>query len=103
MSHKPKNAASRPRRPAVPRRPLLLWLAGVLVFGALAWWAWRANMPAASPDAAGRPSLQADKHKVDLGDVQLGQTVAVSFELTNTGSVPLRFKERPYVEVVEGC
>ena len=51
----------------------------------------------------GAPSLKADREKVDLGDVQLGQTVKVSFTLTNVGDQPLQFSTQPYVEVVEGC
>lgn len=31
------------------------------------------------------------------------QPVSVMFEVANTGDQPLRFKEKPYVEVVEGC
>jgi hypothetical protein len=45
----------------------------------------------------------ADREEVDVGDVPLGQTVEVSFEIANTGDKPLRFIEAPYVEVVEGC
>jgi hypothetical protein len=51
----------------------------------------------------GAPSLKVDKEQVDLGDVQLGQTVKVSFSLTNIGDQPLQFSAQPYVEVVEGC
>ncbi len=80
--------------------PVLL---GLLLLGALALLAWRGFTRAASPLASGTPSLKADREKVDLGDVPLGQTVAVAFELTNTGDAPLRFSEAPYVEVVEGC
>ncbi len=43
------------------------------------------------------------KEQVDLGNVQLGQTVKVSFLVTNVGDQPLRFSDKPYVEVVEGC
>jgi hypothetical protein len=56
-----------------------------------------------APEVSGAPALKVDKEKVDLGNVKLGQTVSVSFDVTNVGDQPLRFKERPYVEVVEGC
>ena len=51
----------------------------------------------------GAPSLKVDQDKVDLGDVPLGKTVTVSFQLSNVGDQPLRFNQAPYVEVVEGC
>jgi hypothetical protein len=89
------------------RRPRLGWLllalASALLLGTAAFWAWRSSLPPTSTNASGTPSLKADKEKVDLGDVRLGQTVSVAFELTNTGAAPLRFREAPYVEVVEGC
>jgi hypothetical protein len=54
-------------------------------------------------EVRGSPALKVDKEKVDFGNVQLGQTVEVKFEVTNVGDQLLRFKEAPYVEVVEGC
>jgi hypothetical protein len=61
--------------------------------------------PAAQPaiEVKGAPALTVDKEKVDFGNVTLGQTVEVKFEVTNVGDQPLRFKEKPYVEVAEGC
>ena len=56
-----------------------------------------------TPQVDGAPALKIDQEKIDLGDVPLGQTVNVKFEVANTGDQPLRFKEKPYVEVVEGC
>ena len=56
-----------------------------------------------APEVKGAPALKIDKEKVDLGNVKLGQTVSVSFDVTNVGDQPLRFKEKPFVEVVEGC
>ena len=81
---------------------------GVLVLAGAAFAFWQSSNssgPSASftPEAQGAPRLQADKQKVDLGNVQLGQTVQVSFEITNTGDQPLRFAKDPFVEVVEGC
>jgi hypothetical protein len=57
----------------------------------------------AAIEVKGAASLKVDKEQVDLGDVQLGQTVKVSFQVTNVGDQPLRFSADPYVEVVEGC
>ncbi len=57
----------------------------------------------AQVEVKGSPSLKVDKDNVDLGDEKLGNTVAVTFQVTNIGDQPLRFSEQPYVEVVEGC
>ena len=56
-----------------------------------------------APQVGGAPALQVDKEKVAFGDVKLGQTVEVKFEVANVGDQPLTFKGKPYVEVVEGC
>jgi hypothetical protein len=86
---------------------LVAIVAGVLVLAAAAFAFWQnsSNAPGASftPEAKGAPRLKADKQKVDLGNVKLGQTVQVSFEINNTGDQPLRFAKDPFVEVVEGC
>jgi hypothetical protein len=55
------------------------------------------------PEVKGEPAVKVDKEKVDLGNVKLGQTASVSFDVSNVGDQPLRFNEAPYVEVVEGC
>ena len=57
----------------------------------------------AAPDASGTPALSVDKDKFDFGNVPLGQTVSVAFDVANTGDAPLRFKEKPYIEVAAGC
>ncbi len=49
------------------------------------------------------PALTVDKDQFDFGNVALGQTVQVAFEVANTGDAPLRFKEKPYIEVAAGC
>lgn len=61
------------------------------------------SKPKAAIEVAGGPSLKVDKEKVDLGNVKLGQTVKVSFEITNVGDQTLRFTKDPYIEVAEGC
>ncbi len=63
----------------------------------------RNSSPPPAPLVTGAPALQVDKEKVDFGDVKLGQTGEATFEVTNVGDQPLRFNEKPYVEVVEGC
>lgn len=84
---------------------LLLGLGGAFLIGA-ALFVLRGNQnpqTLAAIEVQGAPSLKADQEKIDLGNAQLGQTVKVSFRLTNVGDKPLQFSEKPYVEVVEGC
>jgi hypothetical protein len=74
---------------------LVLLIASLLVFN---------NKPAKyTPEVSGSPSLQVDEELVDLGDVQLGKTVQTAFKISNVGDQELRFTQKPYVEVKEGC
>lgn len=84
---------------------LYLTLGGVFLVG-LAFLFVRGNQNSqalAAIEVNGAPSLKTDQEQVDLGNVRLGQTVQVSFRLTNVGDEPLLFSEQPYIEVVEGC
>jgi hypothetical protein len=92
-----------PRRKAKSQLPLVLILGGfALLVLAMALTLRKPSTPFV-PAVSGAPSLQADKEKVDLGQVKLGQNVKVAFVLTNVGDQPLRFSEAPYIEVKEGC
>jgi len=103
MRHSHKRPALH-RKPTNPLVPILLVLGGVLLLGLTAFLFWRSGTASTAPiEVSGAPRLKADKEKVDLGAVQLGQTVQVSFKIANVGDKPLRFTEDPYVEVVEGC
>jgi cell division septal protein FtsQ len=98
-----RNLARKRRR--AQRIWLFLTLGGVILVG-LAFFILRGSQnsqPVAAIEVHGTASLKVDKEQVNLGDVQLGQTVKVSFQLTNVGDQPLRFSADPYVEVVEGC
>ena len=93
------------KRRRTQRTWLFLALGGVFLVG-LAFLLLRGNQnsqPLAAIEVHGAPSLKADQEQIDLGNVSLGQTVQVSFRLTNVGDQPLRFSEKPYIEVVEGC
>lgn len=61
------------------------------------------SKPKATIEVTGAPSLKVDQEQIDLGDKKLGQTVEVSFQLTNVGDQTLRFSAAPYIEVKEGC
>jgi hypothetical protein len=56
-----------------------------------------------SGDGGGTPSLAVDQQKIDYGYVRFGESRSFAIKLTNTGDGTLRFKENPYIEVVEGC
>lgn len=86
--------------------PVLLVLAGILLVGGALFALWKSGQPAGSEvpiEVSGSPSLKVDQEHVDLGDVPLGKTVSVSFQLANVGDKDLRFSAKPFVEVVEGC
>lgn len=106
MSKKTKNKKYSKRRIQRPILPLLMLAAGGLVLILAAVFAFKQSgkpKPKAAIEVSGSPSLRADKETVDLGDIKLGQTVKVSFRLSNVGNQPLRFKSEPTIEVKEGC
>ena len=90
-----------------PRVPI--WLPLIIVAGvALIIVAAASSNNAASAaqpalEVHGAPALRVDQEKVDFGDVKLGRTVEVKFQVTNAGDQMLIFKKTPYVQVVEGC
>jgi hypothetical protein len=57
----------------------------------------------ANQDGGGTPVMQVDQQKIDYGYVKYGETKSFKIKVTNTGDGKLRFKDQPYVEVVEGC
>ena len=97
---------SKHRRKEQNRNWLPVWmiLGGALLL-ILAFFTFRRNPPApkAAIEVSGSPSLKVDREEVNLGDIKLGRTVSVSFQLTNVGDKPLRFSKAPYIEVLEGC
>ena len=56
-----------------------------------------------SGDGGGTSSITVDQQKIDYGYVKFGETRSIAVKVTNTGTGNLRFKEDPYIEVVEGC
>ena len=51
----------------------------------------------------GTPSIAIDQEKIDYGYVRFGETRQFAIKVTNNGDGTLRFKEQPYIEVLEGC
>jgi len=51
----------------------------------------------------GTSSIAVDQQKIDYGDVKFDTPKFFAIKVINTGDGVLRFKEAPYIEVVEGC
>ena len=54
-------------------------------------------------DGGGTPSIAVDQQRIDYGDVKFDTEKTFAVKITNTGDGTLRFKEQPYIEIVEGC
>jgi hypothetical protein len=54
-------------------------------------------------DGGGTPAITVDQQKIDYGDVKYNVNKTFVIKVTNTGDGTLRFKEDPYIEVLEGC
>ena len=50
----------------------------------------------------GTPSITVDQDKIDYGYVKFGENRQFALKITNIGDGTLRFKEDPYIEVLEG-
>ena len=56
------------------------------------------------PDAGGgTPQIVVDQQTIDYGYVKFGETRAFEISVKNAGDGALRFMEKPYIEVLEGC
>jgi len=56
-----------------------------------------------SESGGGTPSIKVDQDQIDYGFVRFGENRQFILQVTNTGDGTLRFKEQPYIEVLEGC
>ena len=54
-------------------------------------------------DGDGTPALRIDQKQIDYGYVKFGENRQFTLKVTNNGDGNLRFKDKPYVEVLEGC
>ena len=52
---------------------------------------------------SGTPAVAVDQEQIDYGYVKFGESRQFAIEVTNRGDGTLRFKEQPYIEVLEGC
>jgi len=51
----------------------------------------------------GTPSIAVDQQKIDFGYIKLGAYRSFKIKVTNNGDGILRFKETPYIQVLQGC
>ena len=56
-----------------------------------------------SGTGGGTPAISVDQDTIDYGYVKFGETRQFALKVTNIGDGTLRFKEQPYIEVLEGC
>ena len=75
---------------------ILLVLGGVFVAIAVFLFARQGN-------GGGAPSITVDTQRIDYGDVKFDTEKMFAIKVTNTGAGTLRFKEAPYIQVLEGC
>ena len=54
-------------------------------------------------DDGGTPQIVVDTQKIDLGYVKFGEMRSFEIAVTNAGDGVLRFKQKPYIEILEGC
>lgn len=92
MSKKYKKQRQKQKSPWI-----LLALGGVLVALAVFLFARQGG------DGGGTPSIAVDQQLIDYGDVKFNTNLTFAIKVTNTGDGTLRFKEEPYIEVLEGC
>lgn len=100
---RPKPGTS--RRKAQNNFPIWLIVAGVVLLLAVAVWALLSRgSDARTVEVTGAPGIKVDQEVFDYGDVKLGEKpIRTVVKVTNVGDQTLRFTEKPYVEVLEGC
>jgi len=54
-------------------------------------------------DGGGTASIAVDQQKIDYGVLKFNTQKTFAITVKNNGDGTLRFKEAPYIEVLEGC
>jgi hypothetical protein len=96
MSNKQKREKSRKQKQRLPW--MVLAIGGVMLVIAAFLFARQGG-----DDGGGTPSIAVDQQQIDYGDVKFGVNKTFTVKVTNTGDGTLRFKEEPYIHVLEGC
>ncbi len=95
MSRRSRKQSQGNRTPWV----IILAVTGVMLVAAAILFATRGGSGA----AGGTPRITVDQQKIDYGFVKFGTNETFRIKVTNAGDGVLRFKEKPYIEVLEGC
>ena len=95
---------SKKRRKQQQKKSLnpLIWLVGggALLIAAALFLAFGGDN---NGSGGGTPALAVDQQVIDYGEVKLNTNLTFEIRVTNTGDGTLRFKEKPYIQVLEGC
>lgn len=75
----------------------LALIGGALLLGAAAFLALRGEQE------TGTPAISVSQDVFDFGVVKFGTPLTVQVMVTNNGDGALRFKEEPFLRVLEGC
>lgn len=75
-------------------------LGGMILIAAVFFFA---NRRGISKHGSGPPKIAVDQQKIDYGYVRFGKNKSFDIEVTNIGGDVLRFNQKPYVKVLEGC
>jgi HYDIN/CFA65/VesB family protein len=102
VSKKLSRKTRRHQRKILPRPLIALGIGGLLLISAAIFFVFQGSN-ASSDTGSGIPKLIVDQEKIDFGDVKLGENKTFAIKVTNTGDGTLRFKEKPYIQVLEGC
>jgi hypothetical protein len=62
-----------------------------------------ANRHGIGKHGSGPPKIAVDQQRIDYGYVRYGTNETFDIEVTNIGGTVLRFNEKPYIKVLEGC
>ena len=96
MSKKNKKYTKQKKKQSVPW--IILAIGGVMLVLAAFLFARQGG-----GDGGGTPAIAVDQQQIDYGDVKFGVNKTFAIKVTNTGDGTLRFKEKPYIQVLEGC
>jgi hypothetical protein len=86
------------KQKGLPMPLIVLGIGGLLLILAAIFFALQNNGA-----GGGTPKLVVDQNKIDYGYVKFGENRTFAIKVTNTGDGTLRFNEKPYIEVLEGC
>jgi hypothetical protein len=88
----------RQQKKGLPTPMIVLIIGGFLLLAAVVFYVFSNN-----DTSGGTPTLAVDQQKIDYGDQKFNTKLTFAIKVTNIGDGSLRFKEKPYIEVLEGC